>query len=91
MYIKLYGQVQTPGGKVEVPHQSGKTHHERYISYFSCSIARIYLNAKLLSLLPQPADKVPQPHDVIAVIDHRQPFTQKKHTNNTSTAEVYMQ
>lgn len=60
---------------------------KRTRSYFRCSIARIYLHARLLSLLPQPADKVPQPHDVITMIYHRQTFTQKNHTNNRSSAE----
>lgn len=54
------------------------TSRGKHTTYFSCSIARIYLNAELLSLLPQPADKVPQPHDVITVIYHRQPFTHTK-------------
>lgn len=43
-------------------------------SYLSCSITRVQLNAKLLSLFPQPAHKVPQPDNIVTMILHGQAY-----------------
>lgn len=45
-------------------------------SHLSSGVARVDLHPQLLGLLPQPAHKVPQPHDVVAVVDHGQTWTQ---------------
>lgn len=92
----LNTMVSIPEGKTEVvsfklPHQWIQHTREgkRTRSYFSCSIARIYLHSQLFSLLTQPPDQVPQPHDVITMICHRQTFTQKNHTKKRSAADFY--
>lgn len=52
--------------------------------YLRCSITWIQLHSQLFSLLPKPAHKVPQPHNVVAVVRHGETCTVRK-TMQTQT------